>query len=96
MTLAVRKAVRGDLPALLAIYENARRFMQTHGNRLCALRHDLYRGRHLATGVLPPPGGLTRHTKTALHILCRAVLLWAGHRPKTDPRPLNQLVMLST
>lgn len=32
MTLTVRKAVRGDLPALLAIYENARRFMQTHGN----------------------------------------------------------------
>ena len=32
MTLTVRKAVRGDLPTLLAIYENARRFMQTHGN----------------------------------------------------------------
>ena len=32
MTLTVRKAVRGDLPALLVIYENARRFMQTHGN----------------------------------------------------------------
>ena len=32
MTLTVRKAVRGDLPALLANYENARRFMQTHGN----------------------------------------------------------------
>lgn len=97
MTLTVRKAVRGDLPALLAIYENARRFMQTHGNRLCALRHDLYRGRHPAAGVLPPPRGLTRRTtKTALHGMCRAVLLWAGHRPKTDPRPLNQLVMLST
>lgn len=96
MTLTVRRAVRGDLPALLAIYENARRFMQTHGSRLCVLRHDLYRGRHPAAGVLPPPRGLTRHTKTALHIPCRAVLLWAGHRPKTDPRPLNQLVMLST
>lgn len=203
MTLTVRKAVRGDLPALLAIYENARRFMQTHGNPTqwptgypgaTRLTAEIDRGVcHVVTGAgeiqavfclisgedptyrqiedgagrrmspmprstdwhrqggwaasggsaltgacsrgcrcgpIPTPTTSTcsarsrqpalcaavrsiprtaprvwRTTtaartdaahKTALHIPCRAVLLLAGHRPKTDPRPLNQLVMLST
>ena len=57
----------------------------------------LYHGTNVGVPMwVATPRGLTRHTKTALHGMCRAVLLWAGHRPKTDPRPLNQLVMLST
>lgn len=39
MTLTVRKAAAEDLPLLMKIYENARMFMQAHGNPRLAYYH---------------------------------------------------------
>ena len=90
MSISIRPAVMQDLPAVLAIYAHARRFMDEHGNPRSAVAEkaandavDAAPGTHRLRRFLLGPVFLRVVCVAALALLWWNVFPWAGGRARS-------------